>query len=119
MKMAEDDFDLEGYFAEARGNRDALPEALAARMRADALAAQEILSAPNRHRPGFWAQFAGALGGWRGIGGLATACAAGIWIGYAPPGIVPDPVNLVLNQIDETDPFDTVGFSDIIAEANR
>ncbi|MFS4582530.1 hypothetical protein [Phaeobacter sp. C3_T13_0] len=34
------------------------------------------------------------LGGWPALGGLATASAAGLWIGLAPPSFLPDPVSL-------------------------
>lgn len=45
---------------------------------------------------GLWAQILAGLGGWPVMGGLATACAAGVWIGLAPPAFLPDPAQLVL-----------------------
>ena len=30
-----------------------------------------------------WARLGAALGGWQGLGGLATATVAGLWIGFA------------------------------------
>lgn len=33
-----------------------------------------------------WGAVLRGLGGWRALGGLATATAAGVWIGFAAPG---------------------------------
>ena len=54
---------------------------------------------------GWFRQVANALGGWAGLGGLATACAAGIWIGFAPPAIWPDPASLVIQEDSGFDLF--------------
>jgi hypothetical protein len=38
---------------------------------------------PRRVSDPVWARLAARLGGWQGLGGLATATIAGLWIGYA------------------------------------
>lgn len=108
-----DDMDLERMFATARSNRDALPAALAARMLADAAEVQSAqVERVPQPRPGIWAQLRAGLGGWTGMSGLATACAAGVWIGLAPPDFLPDPVGLVYQQqldVDLIFGFDETG----------
>lgn len=97
--MADHDTELDDLFAVARRQRDRLPEGLAARMLADAATVQseQIRQEQPRQRPA-WVQVFDFLGGWRGLGGLATACAAGLWIGLAPPSFLPDPLDLLLQQ---------------------
>lgn len=117
--MADEDLDL--LFSQARDSRDAMPSDLVTRMLQDADAVQAELSAPptsehvHRHR-GLWAQVQQALGGWTGMSGLATACAAGVWIGLAPPDFLPDPVELVLQQQMETDLFQETGLGMFLTE---
>ncbi len=95
MAMADLDRDdelLEGFFRAARDARPAPPEALMARIHADAEAAMPRSSEPRSKplaRPGgardggVLSWLGAAFGGWRGIGGLATATVAGLWLGYA------------------------------------
>lgn len=45
-------------------------------------AQQDIRSAA---RQPIWWQLLQTLGGWPGAAGLAAACAAGVWLGIAPP----------------------------------
>ena len=99
MTMTERDFDmttLDNMFAAARAAPPEMPAGLAARMLADA--ARESAFRQTRRAPvaapGWRAQLAEAIGGWFGVGGLAAACAAGLWIGLAPPDGLPDPVGL-------------------------
>ncbi|WP_415184027.1 dihydroorotate dehydrogenase [Phaeovulum sp.] len=80
---------LEAFFGAAR---TAAPEpgmALLARVLADAEAETRarhplaaLAHAPKPRMGGFAALLA-ALGGWRAVGGLATATLAGVWIGFA------------------------------------
>lgn len=103
MKMTErDDFagkdDLEAHFAAARQVPARMPERLAHRILADALAVQSA-AAPLGPQPkppgaGVWTQLRQALGGWYGFGGLAAACAAGVWLGFSPPSGL-DPLALL------------------------
>ena len=103
--------DLEALFSAARADRPVPSGALQARVLADAVAVQDGVTAaahaaPSRAaRPGWIAQIAAALGGWPGIGGLATACAAGVWIGFAPPSSWPDPASLVVQDQTSFDLF--------------
>lgn len=97
--MAENDLndrDLDGFLAAARKHAPAPSAALMARVLADAEAAMAPPARPAsvgrlaaRGHP--LRAILSALGGWAGIGGLATAAGAGVWIGIA--GIA-DPVTL-------------------------
>ncbi|SLN49130.1 hypothetical protein TRL7639_02712 [Falsiruegeria litorea R37] len=116
-----DELDLEQMFAAARARRDTLPDALAARMLADAAQVQTDgrtngAKTPVATRPGVWAQLRAGLGGWTGMSGLATACAAGVWIGLAPPDFLPDPVGLVYQQELEVDLIFGVDETGILTE---
>ncbi|MCB2115096.1 MAG: dihydroorotate dehydrogenase [Rhodobacteraceae bacterium] len=81
----EDERELEGLFRAARALSPAPSGALMARVLADAEAARprpapDPTPVSGVAAPSWIAQL---LGGWRGLGGLATAGAAGLWIGYA------------------------------------
>lgn len=103
--------ELDQLLATARAPE--MPKGLSARMSADAdqvqagflaaaLTAQSSV-APASVVPGIWAQLSNVLGGWPTLGGLATSCAVGVWIGFAPPSFLPDPVQLVMGQELELD----------------
>ena len=82
MKMPDRDKDLDMLFAEARQAPPKMPDGLADRMMSDALA---VMPRTRREGAGWLAQLGEILGGWYGYGGLAAACAAGVWLGFAPP----------------------------------
>lgn len=82
------DTDLETLFEAARRAPPDVPEALMARVVADAQAVQP--AAP------FWTRLTEALGGLPGLGGLVTAGCVGIWLGVSPPAYVPDLAGQVL-----------------------
>lgn len=69
---------LEAFFAAARAETPAPAPDFMARLAEDAVARMP-------RGPGLWPQLKAALGGWAGMTGLATACAAGLWIGISPP----------------------------------
>ena len=90
MTMTErDDHELEGFFRAARAAAPRPSDALMARILADAGAEMRQASvqpAPGSPEvrgsgPSDW--LARLWGGWRALGGLATATVAGLWIGYA------------------------------------
>lgn len=119
--MTETKRDLDAMLAAARARRDDLPDGLAARILADAATVQAAQTAGSERRlptrgPGFWAQLRGALGGWPGLGGLATACAAGVWIGLAPPDFLPDPVTLVYQDEADLDVMGGASLSEFLSE---
>lgn len=122
MPMTETDKDMntgvDALLASARETRGRLPDAVAARMLADAGQAQAGFTdpVPDPSAPGVWALFRAALGGWPGVSGLATACAAGLWIGLAPPAFMPDPLDLVYQTEDELDLFGDTALADILTE---
>ncbi|MEY8842985.1 hypothetical protein AB9K41_28465, partial [Cribrihabitans sp. XS_ASV171] len=101
--------------------REPMPQALADRMVADALAVQAgraAMVAPASSGAGIWAQLRGALGGWAGMSGLATACAAGVWMGLAPPTFLPDPAQLVYDTGAEGELFGGSDLALLLAEGN-
>ncbi len=97
---------LEALFQGARANPPAVPDALMARVLADAEAMQPVSAA------GRWRSWLAALGGLPALGGLVTATCVGFWLGFAPPASLPDlagemlGVDLVLDE-----EFDVPGLS--------
>jgi len=89
MAMSEhEDHDLEMFFRAARADAPEPSEALMARVLADAEAALPPVAAADcaASTGGVGATASWVerlLGGWRAMGGLATATVAGLWIGYA------------------------------------
>src|SRR6056297_1115611 len=81
--MTDDRDELEGILSAARGG-ERPSEDLVARVLADAAAVQTAPAAPA-YRTARWRLAWPALGGWLGAGGLATAAAAGLFIGVAAP----------------------------------
>lgn len=83
--MSAEERDLEALFGAARASAGSAPDpALMARIEADAL---RLLPRPAPvARPGWGlAGLLDAVGGWPALGGLATAAAAGFWLGFASP----------------------------------
>lgn len=122
--MAESDTEdafLEAHFATARRLGGQMPAALEARMLADAAAVQAVRAAPvpGARRGaglGLLGQLIRALGGWPTMGGLAAACAAGVWIGVAPPDFLPDPLGLVVQQNSDVNLLDSYALSSVLPE---
>ena len=102
MNMDDKHSDLNAFFDAARRDSVAMPDGLRARILADAGRVQGgvALNAPAG-QTGFFERLREVLGGWAGIGGLAAARAAGVWMGFAPPAAMPDPV-AILMQNSET-----------------
>lgn len=95
----QDGDDLDDLFAVARRVAPAPPDALMARVLADAMAAQAAQAAVRRApRPGLLAQLREALGGWPAVGGLATAGVVGLAIGIAAPAGLADLTAALLGQ---------------------
>ncbi|MBY6119097.1 hypothetical protein KUV64_08145 [Mameliella alba] len=88
-KDNQDDDALGLFFAAARAEAPLPDGDFLARIEAQALAEQPRAGSPapvvRPPRPGRLAQLREALGGWIGVTGLATACAAGILIGVSSP----------------------------------
>ncbi|MBK0326694.1 hypothetical protein I5535_05235 [Rhodobacteraceae bacterium F11138] len=99
--MAETDRDLsdfENLFRAARDQHAVLPQDLEDRIIADGLQVQRSrlsVAAPRVRTVGRWKLLLDVLGGWPAMGGMAAACAAGVWLGLAPPQALPDPMQLV------------------------
>ncbi|MEC7259674.1 MAG: hypothetical protein VXW58_17835 [Pseudomonadota bacterium] len=56
------------------------------------------------------------LGGWYGLGGLVAACAAGVWLGLAPPAGMPDAASLFTAQDSVADLYLGESFAMAMAE---
>jgi len=85
-KAKSDDTDLGLYFQAAQHQPPIANEALLARVLADALAAQAAHGFPApRAQPAvpLWRQLLAVLGGWQGVGGMATAGQVGYGWGSA------------------------------------
>ena len=98
MKMAEDDMELDQLFAQARQTRPELSDDLTVRIQMDAetVRLDRIkAAAPQRSALG---RLLEGIGGWRSMGGLVAASAAGIWIGVSAPGFLPDPATIIYPQ---------------------
>lgn len=122
--MAETDTDidraevrLDALFAAARRQSHDLPPGLEARILADAARVGAGLRAARPPLAPRLLRILDMLGGWPAATGLATACAAGVWIGLAPPSFLPDPAAMVLDdqaaldaELDQvaSDPFATL-----------
>lgn len=85
-----DDDPLAPFFDAARADERLEPsEDFLARLEAQAEAAALAPARPGvaPARGGLL----GLIGGWAGVGGMAAAAMAGVWIGVAPPSALPDP----------------------------
>lgn len=85
-----DEAGLDSFFAAARAQSPQPGGDFLARMEAQALAEQpavrsDVPGVAGLRPVGVLRQLRDAVGGWAGLAGLATACAAGIWIGVSPP----------------------------------
>ena len=89
---------LEAAFAQARACPPAVPEALMARVQADAVAAMPKAMA----RPPVWKQVLGTLGGWPAMAGLAVTACVGVWAG----GVLSDDL-ITAFGLSESVAFDT------------
>ncbi|WP_040104084.1 hypothetical protein [Phaeobacter gallaeciensis] len=123
---------LDDLFASARTAAPApLPEALEQAILSEAAAMQAAILERQAAGSDRAAQsteagsgiFAGlrdlmaGLGGWPALGGLATASAAGLWIGLAPPAFLPDPVSLAGIELSEDSlPYDSYDLAMVLSE---
>ncbi|CAD0183497.1 hypothetical protein RUESEDTHA_00367 [Ruegeria sp. THAF57] len=99
MTMTEDEKQLDQLLTQARQSRPELPDTLAVRILTDAeevrLGQKTLAGKPARS---LWTRIVDGVGGWRGMGGLVAASAAGVWIGFAAPGFLPDPATYIYGQ---------------------
>jgi len=95
--MADHD-ELENLFAQARRDRPALPDDLVVRIETDAETLRLDRLAVSRPTRRSWWQALDGIGGWRALGGLVAASAAGVWIGFSAPAFLPDPAAYIFSQ---------------------
>lgn len=87
--------DLEAALAAARTAQPQPSADLLSRIMADAEAVQPAPVPQAPRRSGLWPRTLAVLGGWRPVGGLATAAVAGLMIGYSDTGgLVTQPASL-------------------------
>lgn len=60
--------------------------------------------------PSLWDQILSALGGRSGLGGMVAASAVGLWLGFAPPALIGDPVGIALGSTETLEVFAEGGF---------
>ena len=92
---------LEVLFDAARAEAPQVPEALMARVLADAAAQQPAA------RGSAWRRLLAAFGGMPALGGLVAATCVGFWLGVAPPAGLPDLAGEILGEDAALD--DTLG----------
>lgn len=90
------DSELETLFRAGRSTGDVADPGFLDRMALEAMAAVPPLRAEVRVP--IWQRLHDLLGGWRGLGGLALAGCAGLWIGVSPPSGMPDPVEYLISD---------------------
>ena len=119
MNMVEKDSGIDTFFESARKTAPAFSRDLNSRILSDAQSVQAGFSRVARldNRPtGILRQLSDILGGWYGWGGLATACATGIWLGFAPPAGLPDLTGLTVQSDATADLFESQGLLLALAE---
>jgi hypothetical protein len=79
------DDDLDRMLGGLRGRGPVPSDRLMARVLADAAAQQPRPAAPRAAGRGWWRGLAGAFGGAGAVAGLASAAAAGLFLGLAVP----------------------------------
>ncbi len=99
MTMTDDKDNLDLLFAQARQDRQDLPDDLAVRILTDAETVRlaRLNPKPVKAAPP-WRRILTGLGGWQGMSGLAAASVAGVWIGFSAPGFLPDPATILYPQ---------------------
>jgi hypothetical protein len=113
--------ELDALLAGAAAAPVEMPDQLMAAILADAARVQAeqqaVAVAVPARRPRL-VQLWQAIGGWPGLGGLATACAVGLWIGLAPPQFLPDPVALAADSSAAAAavPFESYDLAGMLAE---
>lgn len=120
--MAEKDTDfteLDALLDLARQKEPDLPAGLEQSILADAAAVQAELQQHSRadarsvSRP-WWTQVLSLFGGAPALGGLGVACAAGVWVGLAPPAFLPDPLQM-FEQVQASSDVDLFDTHDVVA----
>lgn len=89
---------LDAFFAAGRAVPPETPEALLNRVSTAAEAARPV----EARRPKGWlARLGAGFGGWGSLGGMVTATAVGVWIGYAGIGGIGTATNTLLGTGDD------------------
>jgi hypothetical protein len=101
--MTGKDAELDQLLAGLGAVRPTVPDALMARILADAAAVQDVgqpAHAPMVHGPqgSLWARIAAAVGGGKGLAGLGTAALVGIVLGFLQPAPIADLSSTVWGQ---------------------
>ncbi|MFP1643024.1 dihydroorotate dehydrogenase [Pontitalea aquivivens] len=112
----------EAAFAAARQSPPEPSAAFMARVLAEGLAQQppaRVVAPVQARGPGSGsgvrAQLLAMLGGWRGIGGMATAALTGVWIGFAGMGQLGDIAAGYLGGADALGTVELLPDADVLA----
>lgn len=100
------DFDLDQFFDAARSTPAPASDDFMARVMADAQNIADETNAPApRPKRALWPVILGAIGGWAGFAGMATAAVTGVWIGISPPEILDTVTTSITGQalVDTSD----------------
>lgn len=113
---------VEKFFAAARSEAPVPSAALFSRMLEDAEKHQPSKpvmgpSASRRNRAGVWATLLAVFGGWRTVGGMAMAAAAGVWIGFSGVGGITDAASGYLGTVDALGTVELMPEGDVLAFA--
>ncbi|MDW3225560.1 MAG: hypothetical protein R8G34_22150 [Paracoccaceae bacterium] len=87
---------VEALLAVARDDPAKVPDALVTRVLADSEKVQPAPRAHGQKKSHLMTRLKNLVGGWQGLGGLAAATCAGVWIGLSPPEAMPDAGALLL-----------------------
>lgn len=105
---------LEELFREARQAAPEPSSALLARLAEDADAVQTaLITPPDPIAPSLFQRAWTGLGGWAGLGGLATATVAGFYIGFAQPGLLTTP-DLLSEEIADMEDWSSLWLGDTV-----
>ena len=104
MTKLDDDRFLDAYFDDAKKSSPAIPDALMARIVADAAAETDRRTqmAARVEPVSVWRQIWQAVGGWPAIAGLSAATLTGVWIGLNPPANVSNALAQAIGQDSES-----------------
>ncbi len=98
-----DQIELDNLLAQTALMKPVVPQDLMARVMIDA---EQVQPRSNDvARRGIWASVLDMIGGWPGVGGLALAGVAGLWIGVAPPVGLESMATTVLGSTQTVDLF--------------
>ena len=110
------DEELQGLFDQIAPEVPAASDELMARILTDAENFRPVpgASVTEVESGSFWNALFGALGGWKGAGGLVTAGLIGLWVGVSPPTALETTTSDILNALNPDLTGGWADYSDIL-----